>query len=54
MTWYRYLGLVNNELEGMWKEAAGAQLRHYHGIHMVGLRKTTTFCGQDIDVQAEI
>jgi hypothetical protein len=35
-----------------WKECGRRRpepdLRHYHGIHLEGLRKSTTFCGQDI------
>jgi hypothetical protein len=34
-------GHVNDELERMWKEAVGPNLRHYPGICLEGPRKTS-------------
>jgi hypothetical protein len=33
--------IVNNELGRLWKEASESNLRHYPGICLEGLRKTT-------------
>jgi hypothetical protein len=33
--------MMNNKLEGIWKEAVVAKTRYYPGICLEGLRKTT-------------
>jgi hypothetical protein len=48
------LGQMNDELEMFWKEVVMAQLRHYPGICLERLRKTTESLSQDKEVPAEI
>jgi hypothetical protein len=45
---------MNDELEMIWKEVVMAQLRHYPGICLERLRKTTETLSQDNGVPAEI
>jgi hypothetical protein len=46
--------LVNNGLEGTWKEDVVLKLRHFSGIYLKVLRKTMKNLGQNKQYPAEI